>query len=108
MEINEVIIKLTSELEDEVRKGNYKVIKSYIQMAIVVGLEQPLIVNKRVIQMIDSGANLIKEFDRIIDAVQFVKKYKKLKGKKQTIYTNLWRSLTNKKHTSYGYHWRYK
>jgi hypothetical protein len=77
-------------------------------MAIVVGLEQPLVSHKKRIQMLDLNGNIISKFDRVIDAAQFVKKYKSLKTQIDTIKIEIWRTLTNKKHKTYGYHWKYE
>ena len=108
MIIQEAIDHLSYELEIEVKKGNFEAIKGYIQMAIVVGLEQPLVSHKKRIQMLDKGGNIINKFVRVIDAAQFVKKYKKLKSDIKVIKVQIWRTLTHKLNTCYGYHWKYE
>lgn len=108
MEIDKVLSKLTEELTIEVHNRNYDAIRIYLQYALVIGLEQPIVTYSKTILMLDENNNLIKTFDRLIDAAAFVKDYKKLKTKKQTISIEIWRTLNNKKNTSYGYHWKYK
>ncbi len=108
MIIQEAIDHLSHELEIEVKKGNFEAIKYYIQMAIVVGLEQPLVSHKKRIQMLDKNGNIINKFDRAVDAAQFVKKYKKLKPELKVIKVQIWRTLTHKLNTCYGYYFKYE
>ena len=107
MTIDDSIKMLSEELRIEICKGNFDAIEKYIQIALVVGLEQPKVSHNKRIIMLDKNNNVISKFDRLVDAANFCKSYKELKSKIQTIYIEIWKTLNDKKNTSYGYHWKY-
>lgn len=107
MILDDVIEMLSNELAGELKSNEIEIIKRYVQMALVYGLEQQIPVHKKRIEMLDKNNNIIKKFDRLVDAVEFCKDYKKLKSNTNTMKSNIWKTLNNQRNISYGYHWKY-
>jgi len=61
------------------------------------------------VYMLDKiNGNSIKEFDKISDAVKYIKENTSFKGSESTIRKNIIMCSEGKRHTAYGYNWKIK
>ena len=103
-----VINRLSEELRLQINHGNLMAINDYIQMAVTYGLEQRAIFKSSELLMIDDNNNIIKRFDRLKDAADYIIKSKKFNSNFTTIQRQLSKVIKGERNIAYNYHWRYE
>jgi hypothetical protein len=101
--------KLSKELSIKLGcENNLDIIRLYVNMALVIGLEQKALIVKPELQMISTTGNVIKEFPRLKDAISYIYELKRKKTQKSTIKVHIGKVIRGAKPTAYGYLWKYK